>query len=1138
MKKRLANILLVSILISLPLISGATNTSSQKTIVTIYTGSTSGVYYAAGLILCDLINQAKKGVLCRIKSTTGSVFNLKELEKKGERGEVKLAIAQSDMIYMALEGESPFLTAIEQIRNLLLLHEESLVLMTKDPNIVSLKDIAGKKIYIGESGSGTWRTVQDLLKTCNISIQDSNDKFEDVASLMQQGNRKAAFTFVGHPAKTIANFINQTGAKFIPLADESCVKEFIRKNPFLVKAIIPGGLYTGINNDTITIGTKAALVSTKNLPDYIAAMIVEAAIKKNDLLRGYHPALERLTKEYIVGQGVARIHPSVVDYIQNGMIAPATKSSTYEAKEVMTVIQEEGLRIEDLLRYWQSTLTAGKNPEGEWKIIRGQLDVSRQWIFQECSSEKMCQDFSYQVENFLERGISNIGEVRETMRLFLETLSLKATQKQQEEREKSQTEKYNQQQKIMWLGITLSIALIIVIASLTTIFFRRGRLIERLENSNTALGQSEQKEKVFRELHEVMSRLLQLSLQSEMPPEQIIAHMLNIILCIPFVNGNQGCIFIADQETGKFVLTAQKGMSTECITKCSQVEMNHCLCGQAATKKDVLFIEEDDKIAEIFCNNGSGQFFVPLFDHGETIGVAILQKREKWGEIKEEKKFLNDAVSVTASSVLEKIKEAEKNKRLALRDSLTKIANRNALLDFLEQEIKRAIRNNEKVLFAYFDANLFKFVNDKFGHKAGDKFLQEIARRLETCIRTTDFVARLGGDALSMILPLTHLEYIAKIMEKLAKALSEPVIIDGRQAFISLSMGFAIYPDDADGIENLMRYGDTAMYESKRAWQSAGSNIHTALTWRPFSKEMRRKQIEEQEMITNLEAAIATMHGPECQFFLVCQPVIGDDGKIVSFEALIRWDCPGKGVMRPDLWIPLTEETCLILSIGRWAVREACIILKRLRESGFPGIGMSVNFSGVQFERDTIENGIIEYTAQQMDEHDIEKGGLKVELTESREMTNVVENKLQTLARITSIWLDDFGTGFAAASTLRKKTPSGERLLGGMKVDQGFVRALPDKDELAYVTALASLGIALGIDVIFEGVETIEQLKMLLRIKGKKLFQGYFFDMPLLPQKAEEVLIAQKAWIKDGKDPMDFWIEKKEREIEQKNKNS
>lgn len=423
-------------------------------------------------------------------------------------------------------------------------------------------------------------------------------------------------------------------------------------------------------------------------------------------------------------------------------------------------------------------------------------------------------------------------------------------------------------------------------------------------------------------------------------------------------------------------------------------------------------------------------------------------------------------------------KQAEERiEKLAHFDQLTGLPNRELLLIRFKFAFGMAKRNSRPLAVFFLDLDRFKNVNDTLGHSIGDQLLIAVAGRIKGAIREEDTVSRLGGDEFILILPNTHENGAAHVAGKLIKAISEPYHINQHELIITPSIGISIYPNDGDDFETLSKNADAAMYRVKQA----GRNNFCF-----YAPEMQ----EHSARALRLESALRhALSRNELQLYYQPQVSI-KDGLIVGAEALLRWRHPELGMVPPNEFIPIAEDSGQITQIGAWVLRTAARQLKQWKTSGMPGISVAVNLSAVQF----LQANLSELVTQILDETNLPYDSLELELTEAVAMGDPetaieVMDKLHALGIRMSI--DDFGTGYSSLSYLKKFK------VAKLKIDQSFVRDITeDPEDKAIVGAIINMATSLGIKTIAEGVETSSQLAF-LRLQGCDEVQGYYFSKPL-----------------------------------------
>ena len=450
------------------------------------------------------------------------------------------------------------------------------------------------------------------------------------------------------------------------------------------------------------------------------------------------------------------------------------------------------------------------------------------------------------------------------------------------------------------------------------------------------------------------------------------------------------------------------------------------------------------------------------------------------------------------------IREAEEKVRhLAYFDGLTGLPNRELFKEYLGQAISIARRQGWRVAALFMDLDEFKRINDTLGHSAGDELLEIVGERLLQSIRESDTItrdtvpddghqaARIGGDEFTVALTVVHeVDGVARVAQRIKDSLAQPIMLGEQEVFITPSIGIALFPDDGETVDTLLKNADAAMYDAKHA----GKN-----QYRFYTQSMNAHALHRLTMESKLYKALEND-----EFWLCYQPQIdAKSGKIVGMEALLRWENPELGNISPYEFIPIVENNGLIVEIGEWVLKTACTQAQAWQDAGFPPLRLGVNLSPRQFQKDSfvpMVESVLRATG-------FSAKHLELELTETLLMQNLddtmkILNALCDMGITLSV--DDFGTGYSSLSYL-KRFP-----LTTLKIDRSFVNGIPnDSDNMAITKAIIAMAHSLKLLVIAEGVEDEQQLAYLCE-QGCDEFQGYFFHKPLPVPEFTQVLTQQQ----------------------------
>ncbi|HEY1940780.1 MAG TPA: EAL domain-containing protein [Roseiarcus sp.] len=479
-----------------------------------------------------------------------------------------------------------------------------------------------------------------------------------------------------------------------------------------------------------------------------------------------------------------------------------------------------------------------------------------------------------------------------------------------------------------------------------------------------------------------------------------------------------------------------------------------------------------------------------LAKNGEALGAFALYSRTVREPMAAETRFVDLATHMAGIAIARKRAE-DRIHFMANHDALTGLPNRGLLRDRLTQAMGFARRYSRWATVVFIDLDNFKYINDSLGHSAGDELLKAVAARMAGRVRATDTVVRLGGDEFVVLLfdQAKNVDAVSDIVRDLQEAIARPVELDGRRVRVTSSFGIANYPDDGTDVDTLLAHADAAMYRAKEIGRD---------NFQFYTPELNAKVQDKFLLQEDLRCAVQAR-----EFILDYQPLVDmRTGRILAVEALIRWNHPSLGLLGPDKFIPLAEETGLIGPIGDWVLREACRQNKAWQDAGLPRVAVCVNVSARQFSDKNWVSGVI----GALQGSGLAAEYLELELTESLIMQDLDQARatmraLQALGVHLSI--DDFGTGYSSLSAL-KTFP-----VGRLKIDRSFISDLPhDEHDRAVAAAVISLGQKLNLRVVAEGVETDEQVAF-LRENNCDEMQGYRISKPLAPRVLEAFLASQ-----------------------------
>ncbi len=486
-----------------------------------------------------------------------------------------------------------------------------------------------------------------------------------------------------------------------------------------------------------------------------------------------------------------------------------------------------------------------------------------------------------------------------------------------------------------------------------------------------------------------------------------------------------------------------------------------CQAAELANMQSTNLCLKDNFKGEVFCKKKSGEGF--------WSAITVTTVRDSEGNITN---YVVSGIDVS------ELKEAnQKMEKLALFDSLTGLANRRLFQDRLEQSIKNAKRHGKSVALLFLDLDQFKRINDTLGHDAGDLLLLTVAKRLQSCVRSQDTVARLGGDEFTILLnDISDSGDVTTVAKNILTTLKEPIKLSQQEVIVSTSIGITLSPEDSANTETLMKNADLALYKAKERGRDG---------YYFFTEELNIKALNQLTVEQELRHALQFN-----EFSLLFQPQVHmRSGEVQSVEALIRWNHPIHGNVSPEKFIEVAEETGLIVPIGNWVLKNACVQIKLLQElTGYP-VRVAVNLSARQFKDPRLE-WIIK---DALEASGLSAEHLELEVTECMLMDDI-ESVIKRLNLIkstgVSITIDDFGSGYSSLRYL-KRLP-----VDKLKVDRAFVKEIPeDLNDMEITAAVIAIAHKMNLKVIAEGVENIDQRDFLV-INKCDFAQGYYFCKP------------------------------------------
>jgi diguanylate cyclase (GGDEF)-like protein/PAS domain S-box-containing protein len=568
-----------------------------------------------------------------------------------------------------------------------------------------------------------------------------------------------------------------------------------------------------------------------------------------------------------------------------------------------------------------------------------------------------------------------------------------------------------------------------------------------------------------------------------------------ILMIETHLPGSRGSIFLLTDDGKRLLSGVAPGLDPHYVAALEgfPIGPKNGSCGTAAFRGEPVLVADilvdplwEDYVEFVRPFGYRACWATPIFaSDGRVIGTFALYSNTAGLPTEPVRELISMAVHL-AGIAIERRETAERIRFMAHHDALTGLPNRLMLDTYLETAMADARQSGQWLALAFLDLDNFKLVNDSLGHKAGDELLRTVAQRMSLCVRKADMIIRVGGD--EFIILLTGLQadraLVLSRFEGIRAAVARPMTLAGQTLQVSCSMGVVCYPEQGETAGELLANADAAMYRAK----AFGRN-----NLKLFSSEMAEAARAKLVQVEALRRALA-----EGEFALHYQPQMDlSTGRVFAAEALLRWNHPQRGLVSPGDFVPLAEETGLIVDIGEWVLDAACRQNRAWQDMGLAPIVVSVNVSARQFA----EKAWVTRVARTLQETGLSPCFLELELTESLIMQDVPQaiatmHELEALG--VRLAIDDFGTGYSSLSAL-KRFP-----VNRLKIDRSFVKDIPgDADDMAITAAIISLAQKLQLDVIAEGVETQAQLDF-LREAGCNEIQGYWLSRPLPPQAFAE----------------------------------
>ncbi|MBF0317138.1 MAG: GGDEF domain-containing protein [Nitrospirae bacterium] len=594
------------------------------------------------------------------------------------------------------------------------------------------------------------------------------------------------------------------------------------------------------------------------------------------------------------------------------------------------------------------------------------------------------------------------------------------------------------------------------------------------------------------QIQNTINTILQLSLGA-FSLQEYMEKTLQIISTVPWLSDKStGCIFMMDEKREALVIRAHKGLSPRLYKACNYLPLGKCLCGLAASTGETVFANSLDARHSIVYEgmHQHGHYCVPIKSGDRVLGVINLYTKAGHVRNRVEENFLISVAS-TLSGIIERKQIEDKLLYMTNYDVLTGLPNRVLLFDRLEYEIRNARRYGSFFAVFYLDMDNFRNINDAMGHDVGDLFLKNIAGRLMRNVREADTVARINGDEFTLIMTnLKDVNDLDVVANKILSSLSEHFDLGGNNYSATASLGISIYPDDADSAEGLMNCAETAMNHVKIGGRKGCLR---------FNRDMDASMSERFKLENELRLAVERN-----EFVIHYQPQIDiKSGRIIGAEALVRWQHPVMGLVYPNSFIPLAEDTGLIVPIGELVLHNSCMQNVVWQGMGLPPVIVAINVSLKQVHR---QYNLVDVVLKILHDTQLNSQHLELELTESFCMQNL-DNTIAMLRQFSYmgvlVTIDDFGTGYSSLSYL-KHLPFKK-----LKIDKGFIQEITtNPDDLTIVKTIIDMAHNLRLKVIAEGVETNDQLEVLRSLNCDEV-QGFLISKAIPAEEFAQLLEEQ-----------------------------